>query len=67
MVIKITPTNLLIEKDSLNAWEDENIESLMPECLEVSKSAQYIGISGTKEELFDYLLYLSFKVDIELT
>lgn len=69
MQIRIAERNLCVLKSSFSELEKELFEDLVPEISEqnfVVDDRYTCNISGFKSELFDLLIMLSYRFDIEL-
>lgn len=70
MVILMTPTKLSVKVNSLNAAENDFLENYeVPDCLERRydpKNLKHLDFSGKPEHLYELLLVLCYKFDVEL-
>lgn len=67
MIVTLTPTKLCIKLESLNPIEGDFIEEYQaPECLICRYEKDCYEITGKPENLYEVLLMLSYKFDIEI-
>lgn len=67
MVANLTPTKICIKLDSLNPIEENFLDEYQaPECLTCHYKNDSYEITGKPENLYEVLLMLSYKFDIEI-
>ena len=67
MVANLTPTKICIKLDSLNLIEENFLDDYQaPECLTCRYVKDSYEITGKPENLYEVLLMLSYKFDIEV-